>query len=286
MPAVCALDTSIEDQARFTITRRDGDICTTLELGGVAPMLPLVTGPPGWANVNAWRAPCLPLMAPQLAIGGLGQVTPGTSGTLLPFPRYDVHVVLFFDHGGGTADAVRIDRDEVAVAPRCSTTVCPVCGSACAFDATYTYGFTGGHVAFVDEVTLAPPASYQHRRSPVSTMPPDITCAPPPPACGGTAIDVGDIMAAVADPDVQQALSRSLGPSGPGFYGVDPRPTDGEAFQFVQTGGGAFLIGGSCPAGSTSCTDIPGGLARLQSLLIAFDRQQLQSDPACAPLRP
>ena len=28
-----------------------------------------------------------------------------------------------------------------------------------AFDATYTYGFTGGHVALVDEVTLAPPAS-------------------------------------------------------------------------------------------------------------------------------
>ena len=77
-------------------SRRDGDVCTTLELGGAASNPLPITGPPGRANANAWRAPCDGSEVPTFAIGGLGTVTPGTSGTLLPFPRYDVHVVLFF----------------------------------------------------------------------------------------------------------------------------------------------------------------------------------------------
>jgi hypothetical protein len=285
MPAVCAVDTSIEDMARFTITRRDGDICTTLELGGVAPSLPLVTGPPGRPNVNAWRGPCLPLMTPQPAMGGLGQVTPGTSGT--PLPRYDVHVVLFFDHGGGIADAVRIDRDEVAVAPHCATTVCPVCGGTCAFDATYRFTTNGGLAAYRDTTVLAPPASFLYQREPEASPVPEMSCAPALPTCGGDAIDVSDVMAAFTDPDVQDALTRSMGAATLPFYGQDQRGGDGAAFQITRDGGGGFLIGAPCPAGSTppTCLEIPSGLSRLVSLLIAFNQQQL-ADPACASLRP
>jgi hypothetical protein len=119
-------------------------------------------------------------------------------------------------------------------------------------------------------------------------MPADITCAPAPPACGGPAIDVGDVMAAFGDADVQDALARSKTAGTYPFYGQDPRPSDGQAFQLTRDGGGGFLIGGPCPPGSTasSCTEIPGGLSRLKSVLLAFDQQQLQADPTCAQLRP
>ena len=87
----------------------------------------------------------------------------------------------------------------------------PAVRGACAFDATYRYGFVGGHVTWVDTVIIAPPAAYQHVRSPVTTMPADISCAPPPPACGDPALDVADVMTALGDVDVQDALARSLG---------------------------------------------------------------------------
>src|SRR4029079_2607747 len=153
-PTICGIDTSIEDLPRFTITRRDGPTCTTLELGGTAAILP-ITGPPGRTNVNAWRAPCDGSAARVNAIGGLGKVTPGTSGTLLPFPRYDVHVVLFFDAGSGVADAVRISHDAVAIAAPVAWTrrARAASGGECAFDTTYTYSYETGQLApFGDRV--------------------------------------------------------------------------------------------------------------------------------------
>jgi hypothetical protein len=124
---ICAFDTSLEDLPRFTVTERDGDVCTTLEIGGTVPRFRIST-PPAYAGTNGWRGPCDKSTAPVWAIGGLGQVTPGRSGTLLPFPRCDVHVALFFDSGSGVADVVRIDRDDVGVAPQCASVTCPVCG--------------------------------------------------------------------------------------------------------------------------------------------------------------
>jgi hypothetical protein len=283
----CATNTSGEDLPLFSFTKRDAEACTTIQIGLASGSLPLVSTPFGPGVASAWRGPCGG-SARTYPIGGLGSVTarprrPGDAST-----HYDVHVALFFHGGTGIADVSRIDVDDIAVAPACAGGTCSLCTGACAFDATYRYGFTGGHVAFVDEVTLAPPASYEHRRSPVTTMPADITCAPPPPACGGPAIDVGDIMAALADADVQEAFTRVVGSGFATFYGDDPRPSDGQAFQVTNDGRPGFLIGGPCPTGSTSssCLEIPGGLARLKSLLMAFDQQQLQSDPTCAPLRP
>src|SRR4051794_6588755 len=54
---ICAIDTSIEDLSRFTITRRDGDLCTTLELSITSSILQ-ITGPPGYPFAKAWRARC------------------------------------------------------------------------------------------------------------------------------------------------------------------------------------------------------------------------------------
>jgi hypothetical protein len=287
--AICATNTSGEDLPRFSFTTRDAIGCTTIEIGSSAGKLSQVATPFGPGVANGWRGPCDGTTANRaLAIGGLGSVAtrPLRAGDSLT--HYDVHVALFFDNRTGVADVYRVDVDDIAPAPFCTSGSCPLCAGACAFAATYRYGFVGGHLAFTDTVILAPPASYQHVRSPVTAMSADVSCAPPAPPCDVGAIDVGELMLAFADPDVQQALARALGAGTIPFYGRDERPSDGSAFQLTRDGGGGLLIGAPCPPDSTpaSCTEIPGGLSRLRALLVAFDQQQLQTDPACAPLRP
>ena len=281
----CAINASGEDLPLFAFTKRDAEVCTTIEFGSTTG-LPLVSTPFGTGYARGWRGPC-DGSARADAIGGLGSVTlrPARAGDTSN--HYDVHVGLFFDNGSGIADASRIDVDDIAVA-LCTVAGCDACAGACAFDATYRYGFVGGLTAFRDTVILTPSASYQHVRSPLKTMPADVSCAPAPPACLSLSIDVADLTAAFGDADVRDAFTRSLGAGTVPFYGQDQRPSDGPAFQITRDGGGGFLIGAPCPAGSTSasCLEIPGGLSRLMSLLIAFDQQQLQSDPTCAPLLP
>ena len=280
---ICARDTSIDDRPRFTITRRDGGVCTTLELGPT--FLPLeIVGPPGYANVRARRGSCDGSASGATAIAGFGQVTPSISGTTAA-PRYDVHVALFFDNRTGVADAVRIDADDVAVEPRCTASVCPVCGVSCALDATYRVTSTGGLGAFRDSTVLAPPASYVRVRKPEALPVPEMSCAPAFPACGGSALDVADVVAALADADVQEGFARSAGATTLPFYGEDQRGGDGPASQITRDGGGGFLIGANCPSAPTRpCTPIPPGIVRLLTLLRDLDQQQL-ADPSCAGFR-
>lgn len=112
-------------------------------------------------------------------------------------------------------------------------------------------------------------------------MPPDMQCMPVLPMCDGPAVDVADVMAALADAEVQQVLQRSLGAVTVPLYGVDPRPSDGQIFLLTTNLGGAFMVGTPCVPGSgTTCQEIPPGLARLVSVLVALDQQQL-ADPSC-----
>lgn len=164
----------------------------------------------------------------------------------------------------------------------CTLRACPIDAGApaCAFDTTYRFGQTGGHVAYEDQVTLTPPASYQHSRTPINTDPPTLSCAPALPACNtATAIDVSDVMRDIADPDVQKALAMATPP----LYGRDTRPSDGSVFSFERNDKRGFLVGSPC-TGAAACTDIPPGITRLVETLRALDQQQLK-DPTCAALR-
>jgi hypothetical protein len=281
-PAICAIDTSIEDLSLFTVTRRDGDVCTTLEVGGTTPVLP-ITGPPAAKNTTAWRGRCDGSTPREPAIGGLGTVTRATSGT----SRYDVHVVLFFDSGTGIADAVRIDRDDVGVAPRCTAGACSACGDVCRLDATYSFTTIGGLALYRDATLLSPPATFMYVRRPEAAGGTDVSCTPPFPACGGAALDVADVMAAFADPDVQAAFAALTTTGQVPFYGQDQRGADGPAFKFGRVDDAAsFLVGAPCPAASAGpCTPIPPGLTRLLSLMFALNQQQV-ADPSCAFARP
>ena len=164
----------------------------------------------------------------------------------------------------------------------CTLRACPpdAGAPACAFDAVYRFGMTGGRVIYEDRVTLTPPASYLHARVPVATDPISLSCAPPLPACDAAAIDVSDVMRDVADPDVQKALALATPP----LYGTDPRPVDGNIFSFQRGDGRGFLAGGQCTGSGTSCVAIPAGIVRLVATLRALDEQQLK-DASCASLR-
>jgi hypothetical protein len=213
----CAQNSSLEDMPRFRITRRDGTVCTTVEIGGPAQ----------------------------------------------PFPI----------SGPGATPAITTTSTS-----RCSSTAVP--GSPTPYGSTSTTSASRRGVRPTSvRPALAPARSIR--------LTADVTCAPPPPACGGPGIDVAAVTAALGDADVQQALARSLGAATIPLYGQDARPSDGQAFQITRADGGGFLIGAPCSAGATpsSCVEIRGGLSRLQALLVAFDQQQL-ADASCAPLRP
>ena len=94
-------------------------------------------------------------------------------------------------------------------------------------------------------------------------------------------------MAALGDADVQEAFTRSRGAGTTPFYGRDLRGTDTPAFQITRDGGGGFLVGGRCAdyPSTAPCMEIPGGVMRLERLLVDFDQQQI-ADPSCAALRP
>jgi hypothetical protein len=172
-----------------------------------------------------------------------------------------------------------------AQAPASSAgTACPRdAGSPpCALDDVYVYGNVGGLVAYTDQVTLTPPASYVLVRT--ATPGPDGashgSCAPPFPACGDSSlVDVSDVLGDLSDPAIQRLLANPAGP--PTLLGLDTRPVDGPVFAFKRGSGAGFLVGGPCAGGQIGCTDIPAPVARLVSDLRTLDRVQMAS-PSCA----
>ena len=161
---------------------------------------------------------------------------------------------------------------------------------ACALDATYQYGNTGGHVIYEDVATLTPPLAYGYDRTSHAPNPPNISCAPALPACGDSAaIDVAEVMAAIREPAVQAALAAPGNANGMVAFGRDDRPVDGSVFRFARAGGGELLVGSACMPGDgiqglPCVAAIPDGVMRLIAALRALDQQQLQ-DPSCAALR-
>jgi hypothetical protein len=168
----------------------------------------------------------------------------------------------------------------------CTLRACPPdagtdAAASCTLDTMIRYGQTGGNVAYENQATLAPPASYTYTRRGVRTDPIDLSCMPAFPPCNSaTAVDVADIRRDLADADVQRAFAAATPP----IYGRDDRPADGTLFQLLRGDGRGFLAGGACTAGATGCVPVPAGVARLVALLRSLDQQQLM-DPSCAQLR-
>lgn len=158
-------------------------------------------------------------------------------------------------------------------------TATPPRDAGCSLDNAYTYGETGGFVAYVDVTTLMPPTGYGRVRSSGSGAPAG-SCTQTIPTCGAGGVSVGDVTRAVGDPDVQAALALA----GDTVFGLDSRPVDGSVFLFRRAGDGhGFLVGGDC-AGSTGCRPVPPGIAALVTVLRSLDTQELAL-PGCEALR-
>jgi hypothetical protein len=167
------------------------------------------------------------------------------------------------------------------------TVDCNVDGPVCRIDTTYTYGDTGGLVAYEDTTTLIPPTTWHRARTSHITDPASSVCEVPL-LCDlvgavtgdlGGVVEIEHIKIDLADGKVQRAFSLPAPP----VYGRDTRPFDGTVFQLLRDDGHGFVMGADC-GGETGCTDIPGGISKLVADLHQLDARQLM-DPACASLR-
>jgi hypothetical protein len=154
-------------------------------------------------------------------------------------------------------------------------------GAACAFASTYTITESAGLIGITGVTLLQPPSEFNYERQ-VFTAPLDagpLTCDPAMPACNDPArIDVSDLEAAIANPDVQTTLAWTTRK----YYG-DRGVADGPNFDFNRGDGAGFDVGLPCDTPSSTCTPIPPGINALVSLLRALIQQQLM-DPSCSAI--
>ncbi|MDB4981014.1 MAG: hypothetical protein JWM82_1766 [Myxococcales bacterium] len=156
-------------------------------------------------------------------------------------------------------------------------------GGSCALGTTYVFGQDGGLVAFSDESTLSPPASYVRKRTTFrgGDGPTTMTCAPALPACGtNDVVSLLDITRDLASADVVAAFALTTAP----VYGRDARPVDGTVFFVRRADGRTIYVGGDCGAGQSGCVAVPRGVRALADDLTALASQML-AKPECAAFR-
>lgn len=139
----------------------------------------------------------------------------------------------------------------------------------------FSIGRDGGKVAFVDVITLSPPARFVLRRTSGATM--TAMCETAIPACASPdMIDVGVVAAALTHPDLTALLDQHTTV----LVGSDPRPMDGTVFA-IRRGTDTVFVGGSCrDAMSTACTPVPAGVQRAVDILQGLiDQERLR--PVC-----
>jgi hypothetical protein len=181
--------------------------------------------------------------------------------------------------GGGGAAGTTGTAGTLGTGGGSGTTGAGGAGGVCAFASTYTILDGGGLVAMSDTATLTPPNAFHYAREFFRQDAGPQSCDPAMPACGDAAkIDVRDVEAAIAHPDVQAALAMATAPTY-GNRGV----ADGPSFNFTRADGRGFHAGLSCDTPSTTCTPIPPGVSALAQLLRDLIRQQ-RMDAACAAI--
>ena len=148
----------------------------------------------------------------------------------------------------------------------------------CTFSATYTVTHRGGLSPTRRRMTLTPPTSFLFERLTTLTDGGTMSCAPTLPTCGAAAkVDVSDVEAAFAVPEVQTNLGKTSAP----FFG--DRGIADAPDTLVEVGDRAFTIGPSCSVASATCTLTPPAVAAAYSILVSLESQQ-REDPSCAAI--
>ncbi len=145
------------------------------------------------------------------------------------------------------------------------------------------YGSLGGNAPARDELSLRPPSTLVILRTFVDASP--VRCETSLPPCATpNEIDLGEVAAALGDPDVSAAFEAARTMGGSVLYGYDSRPVDGTVFSVVR-GGATVLVGDTCRVGmGAACVPVPLGVQRLVDVLNGL-REQEALRPACAALR-
>lgn len=159
------------------------------------------------------------------------------------------------------------------------------CGDPlCVLDDTYTFSVFYGLVPRSEIGTLSPSGHFNFQRRVASGIPgntPDMrSCTPTLPACGTAAgVDIADIAADLADPDVQAALAQPLPPT----YG-QRNIADATSFSVRRSDGRGFsiVVGFECVTPSAQCVPTPPGVRRLVDDLRVLWNLGLR-DPLCEP---
>lgn len=131
---------------------------------------------------------------------------------------------------------------------------------------TFSWGYNGGLVAYVDTSRLDTPTVYTHSRDQVRNGMGTIMCQTQVAGCPSPLL--AEINAGLESTVVMNALRAHT------VYGVDSRPVDGSVFR-VTVGNDYVDVGGPCGGSGTGCIAIPPVVQQLVDALKAVDAQEL-----------
>jgi hypothetical protein len=153
----------------------------------------------------------------------------------------------------------------------------PAGPAACALAYQYRYEFHGPELALsYDDSTLSPAREFLRRRQlAIEPGQPTQSCTTLLPACGSPGIDVGDVAAALADPDVESAFAAAND-----TFDFGAEPPLGGGWSILRSDGRRLHVGGAGCADSRGCDTRMPGMNRLRALLLALDAQELKK-PGC-----
>jgi len=155
---------------------------------------------------------------------------------------------------------------------------------SCDLPTTYTFGYSGGLVAYTSSASIAPGRVFTYTRTPVRGFPDagPSSCTTSIDHCSVTTvgrITTLHLINALNNSDVMAAFNGSRDT----LYGRDTRPVDGSIFIINRMDGARIQIGSPC-SGASGCIEIPAGVAQLQEVLNNLINQELQN-PQCSALR-
>jgi hypothetical protein len=163
--------------------------------------------------------------------------------------------------------------------------VLDVAPASCSLPTSVLFGPDGGMLLYRDSYSLDPTAGLSITRTYSLRAEVDgsteRSCSLPLPVCGAAGVvSLANIVADLADPDVQAAFETGTTP----FFGQDARPMDAPALSISLGSGGTILVGWACPSsGSSSCVTIPAGVQRLAADLQSVASAAIVTD-ACKGL--
>ena len=182
------------------------------------------------------------------------------------------------DSGTGNAAAdAHVDASNPAAACEAGQPLCSDASATCRpIDQSYKFFFDGGLSPSSYASELAPEGTYQRVRTVGTSI---STCNATLPACGSAGVDVGELSAALSNPDVTAAFDAATADLSMA-YGRDSRPVDGQVFVVQRSSAKRFAVGDPCN-GASGCRAIPQGVSELVSLLKRLYDEQSASGP-CA----